>query len=214
MSKAGKIAKISIKAVVLFISLFIYTFFIFRLCSTGEAPKSVSGIVWNETTRAAYEADPSGFQIFTQEPATFITNDGRFWVSDVVYLPQAKQLQLTIKYNDSTLKYLRQALADDMEISVDEVILPDEPFDYSLLSNGGVRYQDYTSTAEKNQNYNYRRIVFENVVIEENTTHYVDMYYIGAIDYTAIPYGSLLVWNTAQEIEEIDIEDVLPKDMK
>jgi len=208
MSKAGSIAKITIKTIVLAISLFIYAFFIFRLCSTGSAPDSVSGIVWNDITRAAYAADPDGFEIYTQEPSTFITDDGRFWISDVVYLPDAKQLQFTVKYNDSTLKYLKQALGDD------SLVLPDEPFDYSVLDNSGNRYHTHSSFSEKEQNYNYRRLVFEDIVIPENTVFYVDMYYVGSINYEAIPYGSLQVWNTALDIEEIDVNDVLPDDLK
>ena len=176
MSKAGKVAKITFKVVVLGISLFIYSFFIFRLCSTQDAPKSVSSIVWNETTRAAYQANPEEFQILSQEPSTFITDNGRFWISDVVYLPQAKQLQLTIKYNDSTLKYLKEALAKQQaedaqtaetdsgeDVPLPEIVLPDEPFDYSILDNSGVRYHEYSSIADREQNYNYRRLVFENI---------------------------------------------------
>lgn len=224
MSNAGKIAKITLKTLILGISLFIYAFFIFRLCSTQEAPESVSSVVWNETACAAYAADPDGFQILTQEPATFITDDGRFWISDVVYLPQAKQLQLTVKYNDSTLKYLKQALANQTSdpnstdtaavLSADDIILPDEPFDYSVLDNSGTRYHEYTAAADRVQNYNYRRLVFENIVIPENAAFYIDMYYVGAVDYAAIPYGSLLAWNTALDIEEVEAESVLPDDMK
>ncbi len=224
MSKAGKIAKITFKTVILAISLFIYSFFIFRLCSTQDAPKSVSSVVWNETARAAYAADPDGFEIYAQEPATFITDDGRFWISDVVYLPQAQQLQMTIKYNDSTLKYLKEALAkqaSDAEsgdtaqvLTADDITLPDEPFDYSVLDNSGVRYHEYSASSDRVQNYNYRRLVFENIVIPEHAAFYIDMYYIGAIDYTAIPYGSLLAWNTALGTEKIEVEKALAEDMK
>lgn len=222
MSKAGKIAKITFKTVILAISLFIYSFFIFRLCSTQDAPKSVSSVVWNETARAAYAADPDGFEIFAQEPSTFITEDGRFWISDVVYLPQAKQLQMTIKYNDSTLKYLKEALAKQQtegtdngeDLPLPEIVLPDEPFDYSVLDNSGVRYHEYSVSSDRVQNYNYRRLVFENIVIPEHAAFYIDMYYVGAIDYTAIPYGSLLAWNTALGTEKIDVEKVLAEDMK
>ena len=223
MSKAKKIAKITFKTVILAISFFIYAFFIFRLCSTQDAPKSVSSIVWNETTRAAYAADPEGFQILSQEPSTIITDDGRFWISNVVYLPQAKQLQLTIKYNDSTLKYLKQALANQQNhaqddpaetVTVDVILLPDEAFDYSVLDNSRNRYHEYTFTAAREQNYNYRRLVFENITIPEHAAFYIDMYYVGAIDYSAIPYGSLLAWNTALDIEELEPAKYLPDDLK
>ena len=223
MSNGKKIAKITFKTVILAISLFIYAFFIFRLCSTQDAPESVSSIVWNETARAAYAADPDGFQILSQEPSTFITDNGRFWISDVVYLPQAKQLQLTIKYNDSTVKYLKEALAnqansakeDDAEtVTVDDIMIPDEPFDYSVLDNSGNRYHEYASKADRKQNYNYRRLVFENITIPEYAAFYIDMYYVGAIDYSAIPYGSLLAWNTALDIKELETKNYLPDDLK
>ncbi len=226
MSKAGKVAKITFKVVILGISLFIYSFFIFRLCSTQDAPKSVSSIIWNEITRAAYQANPEEFQILSQEPSTFITDNGRFWISDVVYLPQAKQLQLTIKYNDSTLKYLKEALAKQQaeaetaetdngkDVILPEIVLPDEPFDYSILDNSGVRYHEYASISDREQNYNYRRLVFENIEIPDHAAFYVDMYYVGAIDYSAIPYGSLMAWNTSLKTEELKVEKHLPEDLK
>ena len=228
MSKAKKIAKITFKTVILAISFFIYAFFIFRLCSTQDAPKSVSSIVWNDTARAAYAADPDGFQILSQEPSTFITDNGRFWISDVIYLPQAKQLQMTIKYNDSTLKYLKEALekqaseaqtepsdeSQPMDTAAVEIVLPDEPFDYSVLDNSGNRYHAYSSIADREQNYNYRRLVFENITVPEHAAFYIDMYYVGAIDYTAIPYGSLMAWNTSQDTEELDTKKYLPDDLK
>ena len=223
MSKAGKIAKITFKTVILAISFFIYAFFIFRLCSTQDAPESVSSIVWNDTARAAYLADPDAFQILSQEPSTIITDDGRFWISNVVYLPQANQLQMTIKYNDSTLKYLREALArtanaadsDAAEtVSADDIALPDEPFDYSVLDNSGVRYNEHSSIADHEQNYNYRRLVFENISIPEHAAYYIDMYYVGAIDYSAVPYGSLLAWNTSLDVEELKVEELLPEDLQ
>ena len=208
MSKAGKIVKITVKTLLLGISFCIYAFFIFRLCSTGEAPKSITKIVWNETAREAYLADPESFCIYSQTPDTYITNDGRFWISDIIYLPQAKQLQMTIKYNDSTLKYLRESLGDPA------MVLPAEPFDYSLLSSAGVRLHEYSSDALEYQNYNYRRLVFENVVIEDKTSHYVDIYYVDSINYSAIPYGSLLVWNTALPVETLNVRKYLPDDLK
>lgn len=224
MSKAGKIAKITFKTVILAISFFIYAFFVFRLCSTQDAPESVSAIVWNDTARAAYLAAPGEFQILSQEPSSIITEDGRFWISNVVYLPQAKQLQLTIKYNDSTLKYLREALAKQASttqedgtmqtVSVDDITLPDEPFDYSILDNSGVRYNEHSSSADREQNYNYRRLVFENITIPEHAAYYIDMYYVGAIDYSAVPYGSLLAWNTSMDTEELKVEKYLPDDLK
>ena len=83
------------KILFLSISFLIYAFFIFRLCSTGS-PDSMKHVVWDDTAAAAYRADPEAFEIWKQEPVSYITDDGRFWISDILYLPEAKQLQITV----------------------------------------------------------------------------------------------------------------------
>ncbi len=195
------------KLTVLSISFLIYAFFIFRLCSSND-PDAMQHVIWNECAAAAYQADPDAFEIWEQEPDAYITGDGRFWISNIIYLPQAKQMQLTIKYNNSTLKYLRQDIGDA------NYILPEEPFDYTLLDDNGIRYQPSAVAAEKKQNYNYRRIVFDDIDLDTLTYLYADMYYAEAIDYTAAPYGSLLAWHTRMKHETRDVQDELPDSMK
>ena len=217
MSKAGTIVKTSVKVFFLGISLFIYTFFIFRLC-TADDPKAMTDIIWNDISRAAYTSSPETFEALEQEPDTYITNDGRFWISNVVYLPTAKQLQLTIKYNSSTLKYLTQELeeasTDDTESQDVRITLPDEPFSYSLIDNSGVRYQVYTAEAARKQNYHYRRLVFENIDLTDVTDLYVDIYYVGAQNYAAIPYGSLKAWDADLPVTQRNLKKELPADLK
>lgn len=220
MSKAGTIVKTSVKVFFLGISLFIYTFFIFRLC-TADDPKAMSGIIWNDISRAAYTASPDTFEALEQEPDTYITNDGRFWISNVVYLPTAKQLQLTIKYNSSTLKYLTQELqaaesdTDESDSMQNEsIVLPDEPFSYSLIDNNGVRYRDYSAEDAKKQNYHYRRLVFENIDLTDITDLYVDIYYVGTQDYAAVPYGSLKAWDADLPVTQRNLKKELPADLK
>ncbi|MBR5222389.1 MAG: hypothetical protein IKV66_15505, partial [Clostridia bacterium] len=67
---------------------------------------------------------------------------------------------------------------------------------------------------DRKQNYNYRRLVFENIEIPEHAAFYVDMYYVEAIDYSAIPYGSLMAWNTSQDTETLETKKYLPDDLK
>lgn len=207
MSKAGNIVKITFKSLMLGISLFIYAFFIFRLC-TMDDPKEMTKIIWNDVSRAAYAADPAGFEALDQEPNTYINNEGTFWISNVVYLPSADQLQLTIKYNDSTLKYLKQALGDET------LVLPDEPFSYSLLDEDGNRYTAYSSVSHHKQNYNYRRLVFEGIDMTDITDLYVDIYYVGNINYGETPYGSLKAWDADLATTPHDVEKDLPDDLK
>ncbi len=203
------------KIIILTISAFIYGFFMLRLCSGGD-PKDMRDIIWTEKTVAAYEAAPEDFRAVGQEQQVFITNDGRFWISNVVWIPSASQLQVTIKYNDSTVKYLKEGLEkvqleEAIEAEMDtsalpEIVLPEEPFDYSLLDNEGNRYFPSVIVEAEKQNYNYRRLVFDDVDLDAIPTAYIDMYYANAVDYSDVPYGSLMTWNRALPTKDIDVK--------
>ncbi|MBP3918890.1 MAG: hypothetical protein J6I50_06935 [Clostridia bacterium] len=220
MSKAGKVVKITLKTVLLGLSLFVYAFFMFRLCTSND-PKTMTKIVWNDINRAAYLAEPDAFEALDQEPQSYITADGHFWISNVVYLPQAKQLQLTIKYNDSTKKALTQELeqqrAKTGADTSEPIVLPDEPFVFTLSDNNGTRYTASSITPYKKQNYNYRRLVFDGVDFTDGsgvTDAYADIYYIDSMDDTKAPYGSLKAWDVKLETIEHNIKKELPNDLK
>ena len=200
MKTAGKI----IKVVALSISFFIFAFFLFRILTMGD-PDSLTSIDWNPAAKEAYLKDPESFSAVSQKQQVFITNDGKFWISGILYLREAKQLQLTIKYNDSTLK----ALAEQIEGE-----LPEEPFSYSLLDSAGTRYTDYDFRVERKQNYSYRRLIFYGIDLTDIATVYVDIYYSGAVDYEQPPYSSLMTWNRALPVENIDVIASLPDDLK
>ena len=168
-------------------------------------PNSMTTIVWNESAKNAYREDPEAFSALSQKQEVFLTNDGKFWITGVLYLPQARQLQLTIKYNDSTLKALREQMGAD---------LPEEPFSYSLLDSSGTRYTDYEFQTERKQNYSYRRLTFYGVDLTDVATVYVDIYYSEAVDFELPPYASLMTWNRALPTEEFDVKASLPDDLK
>ncbi len=209
---AGKVFKITFKTVILGISLFIYGFFMFRLC-TMDDPKEMQKILWNDVNRAAYAADPAGFEAYDQEPDTIITPNGTFWISGVVHLPDANQIQITIKFNDSTRDHLKEWLKKK-ELADDSFAVPEEPFDYSLIDNNGVRYHPSSVATATKQNYNYRRLVFENIDMNTVTDLYADMYYLGDIDYAAAPYGSLKVWDSDLPVKVHNVKKDLPDDLK
>lgn len=209
---AGKVIKITFKTIVLGISLFIYGFFMLRLC-TMDAPEDMQKILWNDVNRAAYAADPAGFEAFDQEPDSFINPEGTFWVSDIVHLPDAKQLQVTVKFNNSTRDHLKARLIDQ-KIVDDGYAVPEEPFDYTLIDNNGTRYHPSAVTTATKQNYNFRRFIFENVDMSAITDLYIDMYYLGGIDYAAAPYGSLKVWDVDLPTTPHNVKKDLPSDLK
>ena len=49
--------------------------------------------------------------------------------------------------------------------------------------------------AAKKTLYNYRKFVFDGIVIDESVLAvYADFYYVGDVDYNEKPYGSLLIY--------------------
>ena len=201
MKTFGKV----IKYTALSISFFIFAYFMFRLCSSG-APKAVTGIVWSPDAREAYLASPETFEALEQPQQIIITNDGRFWIQNVIYIPAAKQLQLTIKYNDSTVKYLKEALGTED--------IAEGPFVYTLLDDAGNRYESHTEEAVRKLNYNYRLLAFDNIDLTDIRSMYVDIYYAGAVNYEEAPYSTLMTWNASLPTEKRDIPKELPDDLK
>lgn len=201
MKLFGKLFKYTILSV----SFLIFAFFIFRLAFSGT-PKELRRIVWTPQAIEAYRSSPETFEAIEQEQETYITNDGKFWILDVVYLPEAKQLQMVIKYNDSTLKYLKEALGTET--------LPEEPFVYSLLDNNGARYETHTQETGRRLNYNYRLLAFENIDLTDISVMYVDIYYTDAVDYEKAPYSSLMTWNRALPTVKRNVRKELPEELK
>jgi len=202
----GKKVKTVLKLLVFLTSLCIYLFFFFRVCSSND-PKVMQQIVWNETTVAAYQQEPDAFQAFEQFPSAYMTVDGSFWITNIVYLPQAKQLQVTVKYNDSTLRKLKEAIGSDYQI-------PDEPFVYYLVDDNGTRYDEYSFISDEKSIYNYRRLVFENIDLTDVSIMYIKMESVDGADLDGIPRGSLAVWHELLEAETRNVQKELPKNLK
>ncbi len=200
MKTVGKVLKV----IALSISFFIFAFFLFRIFTMGD-PVSMTTVDWNPSAREAYQHNPSSFSVISQKQQVMLTKDGKFWISGILYLPEAKQLQVTIKYNDSTLKALREETGQD---------LPDEPFTFSLLDSAGIRYTDYDFRTERKLNYSYRRLIFYGVDLTDAATAYVDIYYSEQVDFERPPYSSLMAWNRALPTESLDVSAALPDDLK
>lgn len=92
----GKVVKYFLAA----IALTIYGILAFRLC-TQKPPKSISQMIWTKDTVNAYAADNS-MTVFSTEAAETIAKDGYFSVYDILYIPASEELQVTVRYNNSS----------------------------------------------------------------------------------------------------------------
>ncbi len=166
LPKPLKIIKFILKVFFLSLIIFIYGFFILRIC-TSDPDRDV---IWTDKTLEAYESDKENFVIYTQEPQVFIdehdeqTQTGfNLSVFHISYIPSAKQLQVTVRYNQSALPKLQEKYPDEDWDSIDE------PFVYSLLTESGERITGYTYKATKTNRYYFRYLVFDGVDLDAYT---------------------------------------------
>ena len=115
-SKLGKFfsfrtLKKILKLLALAIILLVYGLLFFRLCSGGP-PKALSKMLWTEDTLAAYAALGNKMAVYSQEPIEHVASDGYFGVYEILYIPEANELQLTVRYNNSSVEKLRSELTE------------------------------------------------------------------------------------------------------
>ncbi len=100
-----------LKVLFLLLILFVYAILFFRLCS-GSPPKSLTRLIWTESMLTAYVQAGEDFIVYSQEPAEHIAQDGYFGVYDIRYIPATEELQLTVRYNNSSTEKLEEELTE------------------------------------------------------------------------------------------------------
>lgn len=183
---------------------------LWRMCSSGD-PEAVKYLMGNEVLFDAYEKHGDDLVVQYQMQDTITTaeyNRGYFSVTQYVFIPEAKQVQLVFRYNNSTIKNL----ARDYELAE----IPDkseELFDVTLLSTKDLtpdnrddntnnealqmeRYHPSASTRTETSLYTYYRFVFDNIEVTPDTLWvFADIYYEGDLDYSKRPYGTLCLYD-------------------
>lgn len=187
--------------IMLVVGVFVWRFI------TSAPPDGLMTLSPNEKLAEAYS--DSEILLVTQEQNNITRtekNYGYFSVADVVFIPEIKQLQILVKYNDSTLKALKNDYAEDFS-ELGEKEYPDSSKDWYDVSvvlardltpdnkddNFGsdresveltrIKPTEVSGSAHK-ERYSYRRLVFDNVPIDSLTLAvYADFYYVGDIAY-------------------------------
>ena len=223
MRVAGRILKITV-------TIFVFTviaFLIWRAFFSANMPSSVTTLIPNEALSKAYaeKGDALLLQYQNLDNITRVqltekeeleqnrkSNYGYFAVTRVDIIPEANQIQIVFRYNNSTISSLkddygldtlphRYETLYDVSIVVNTDLTPDNASDNLNGGEDSVKKtrifptESYTVSDEKNM-YNYRKYVFENVSIDELTLAlFVDFYYVGDIDYEKTAYGTVCIWD-------------------
>lgn len=220
-----RVLKFAATALVAFVCIFL----LWRVFSRGT-PKELELLSVNEKICQAYVENGGELEYFRQEHLT-LTSDGLFGVTDCIFIPDANQIQIVVRYNNSTLralteKYGLEAVPDreknifDVTLLLQTDLTPDDDTDNGGNIREAVEYTrchgELYLSEEKNL-YNFRRIVFDldecGLDIKELMADgtllaiYADFYYVEDIDYEATPYGTLFLYDYVAENSFEEISD-------
>ena len=227
VSRGFRITGWVIKSLFYIVIFSVIFFLLWRIFSSGN-PRSMQALTPNEKLCAAYERTEGELSMFRQEQNILTraeSNAGYFAVTECIFIPEANQIQIVVRYNNSTIR----ATAEDYALS--EVPTRDtELYDISLTlatdltpgvteDNAGndpesvafVRVHPSSVSADTRNLYNYRRLVFdldgtglslaEMVQTDLLLAVYADVYYNGDIRYDEPAYGTLCLYDYVTECE-------------
>ncbi len=217
--------------------IFIVGFFIWRI-ATSNTPKSMENIYPTDKLCELYDSQGEDMRVFRQEQRTITSgeqNSGYFAITDYMIIPDANQIQIVFRYNNSTLRYTAEDYGLDSVPSRE-----DDCYDVTLLASvdltpenkddnlgndeESVRFVRCHGTlvgSEQKNLYNFRRYIFDFDSAELDLDSllddglllaiYADIYYTGDIDYAKQPYGSLCLYDyispdIAVELDKKDFE--------
>ena len=200
----GKIIKYSLIAFVIAINALV----LWRVFFSANIPKKLDSLQANDAICKAYAEHGNELTLQFQDQYSVNYDKGRegyFGVPTYVFIPEANQVQLVFRYNNSTLRKLARDYG--MEDVPDK---SDELFDVTLLhvtdltpddttdnEQSKVRIQPTVKERETTMLYTYYRYVFDGVTVDADAASsvFVDVYYNGDLDYGHPPYGTLRLYN-------------------
>lgn len=188
---------------------------IWRMVFSDRIPRSIATIAVNEQTKAAYDLYGDDLILRYQEQASVTKADnnyGYFGIASCVFIPQANQVQIVFRYNNSTLKHLAvdyglDEIPDRSEDFFDVTLVrttdltPDNPDDNN--EEGKFVEERFFPTSSKKDTtrlYTFYRFVFDGVTVDDDTLGvFADVYYVEDLDYANPPYGTLCLFDWESE---------------
>ena len=213
MSKALKIIGRIIKYFFFFIIIAINAIMLWRIFFSGD-PSEIKPLVANEKLVSVYNEKGNDLVLKTQKQKA-LAESGRFSVTDCVFIPEADQIQITVRYNNSTLR----RLAEDFELSTAPE-KKDELFDITVvkttdltpendednLKRENLKEERFYPAGEPKTAYTslytYKKFIFDNIEWEDAVGLFLDIYYVGDMDYSDVPYDALCIYDALMDMDE------------
>ena len=183
---------------------------LWRVFSSGD-PDEVKYLVGNDALYEAYEEHGKNLVLQYQMQDTITLaeyNRGYFSITQYVFIPDARQVQLVFRYNNSTIEYLARdyglgAIPDKSEELFDLTLVTtkdltpgdrndNESEEYLAME----RYYPTSVIRTETSLYTYYRFVFDNVEVTPDMLYvFADIYYKGDLNYEERPYGTLCLYD-------------------
>lgn len=200
----GKIIKYSLIAFVIAINALI----LWRVFFSANIPSEIKQLEANAAIVDAYQT--YGDNLILQNQDQYSVNydkgkEGYFGVPQYFFIPEAKQVQLVFRYNNSTLRNLAKDYGleeiPDKDSELFDVTLlqvvdltPNDQTDDQVLKT---RIQPTSKTRETTMLYTYYRYVFDNMEVDPSVAGsvFLDVYYNADVHYEQTPYGTLRLYD-------------------
>ena len=211
------IGGIALRALLSLLVMAVCAFWIWRVFFSAAIPSDFKKIQPNAALKAAYDTSGEALTFFTQEQATVTRGEhdyGYFGVPRFVFIPEANQVQLVFRYNNSTL----EAVQSDLGLA-ERPPRGEQIFDVTLLMltdttpENGDDNEDGSETVAKTRIhasaaprvettllYTYFYYTFDGVELTDQTlVVYLDVYADTALgvtpDYTSAAMGTLRLYH-------------------
>lgn len=219
--KKGPVGRV-VKWLVILLIAFVYGFLIFRIFITSDT-KTAKTFVWTDATVEAYEKNAKDFKAYTQDNSyvrydpdteqtfeysydTYSGSDddlhyGQFHISQFVYVPASEEFQITLRYNRESVNELLTAYGLEKAPAGELLCF--------ALTDGINYYTDYTFLSDSRFTYQYRRLAFSGVDLENVQQMWLEIFYVGDVRKSA-PYESMTVYLADIPMEAYELKDALP----
>ena len=199
-------------------------FMIWRVFISSNPPSGMKGLVPNQKLAAAFDAKGEALYAFTQEQGTVTRGDdnaGYFGYTMATFIPDAKQLQVVFRYNDSTL----ESVAADLGLA-DALPKGEEIFDVTVVKITDLTPENKEDNVDGSENllktrftptakeidttllYTYVRSTFDDIEISEtDITVFLDVYYKEAINYDETAMGTLRLYHAESPNLTVDLSN-------
>lgn len=182
---------------------------LWRLLFSDRVPADMKPLTPNQALCTAYAVSEDLPDAFTQPQVDIIWDGetrGYFWVVQAVFLPEAQQIQVLVRYNNSTLRHIAEDFSlaqtpDRTEEIIDVTLVRTEKGEDGAQTVETRYFSDGTVRSAQKNMYNYRRYTFEGITAENAAEIRVEIYYKGAVDYTKTAYGTLRIYDNVTPTE-------------